>query len=415
MTNSGSVAQRPFRLAIAARHAVPYQVPLYRAAHQDPRLEEMVYLLSREGVDRVSHPAVKTGLSAWDLPLLEGYNHRFVSNWTWDEFKPVISRINPGLLWSLPRGRYDAVLMSGYDCLSSLFTIWACRLSGAKCFLRAEADLGNSGGGFLRRMKEKHLGRYLTSFDAVFYGSLANKHYWQHYGVPEEKLFFLPSSTDLPRFEALLPDKAEKRAAVRQRWQIPDEAVVMTQSAVLQERKRPLDVLQAFLEVEDQQPDAWFLVLGDGPLRAEMEALVAARNSKRVIFAGYLNQQDLADHLLASDFLVLASTYDPTPKVLHEAAALGLPAVVSSGVGTARDFVQDDLSGLVFETGDVAGLSAALGRLFGEAGLRQRLSQGALSQSQVWSPQAGVDGLVAALTYSLSGPTTTASETVTSG
>ena len=390
-------AEPVYRLAIAAQHAVPYQVPLYRALHADARVEEMVFLLSREGVDRVRHPDLATGLAAWDLPLLDGYNHAFLANWSWNEFSPVISRINPGLLTALPRGRYDAALISGYSYLSSLFGVWACRLSGTKCFLRAEADLGNPGGGFLRRFKERHLARYLRSFDAVFYSCQANRDYWRHYGVPAEKLFFLPSSTDLPRFAALLPHKAARRAEVRKRLGIPSDAVVMVQSAILQPRKRPEDVLRAFLAVEKDHPQAWFLVLGDGPLMAALRAQVGRHGSRRVVFVGYLNQQSLADHLLAADFLVLASVYDPTPKVLHEAAAVGLPALVSEGVGTAGDFIQQEINGLIVKTGAVQALSAAMAVLFARAKLRRKLSSGALAQSQIWSPQAGVEALVAAL------------------
>ena len=389
---------RPFRLAVLAYHAVPYQVPFYRALHADPRVEETVFLLSRIGVSPHFDPEMRAMIH-WDIPLLNGYNYRFLRNVTFNVRKPLVRRINPALLWAVPFGRYDGVLITGYDTVSAYLGLTAAKMSGAKVILRAEADLSNPSDSLLSRLKRRYLARMLSWYDAVMYSCRANYEYFRCYGLPAEKLFPLPSAIDNAWFLRLAEDRDAQRSVLRAHYQIPEDALVILYAGRFTDRKRPRDLVEAFARMHGSLPKAWLVMVGDGPLRSALEAMVEENGLTRVVFAGFKNASEMPSHFMMADVFALPSQYDPTPKALNEAMILGLPSIVSTGVGTAEDLVKHNVNGRVFEAGNVAALARNLEEILRDETLRLRLGHEAVATVRSWSPEAGVDGIVAALTH----------------
>ena len=111
-------------------------------------------------------------------------------------------------------------------------------------------------------------------------------------------------------------------------------------------------------------PDAELLVIGDGPARAELEALAATVAADRVHFLGSVSEP--ARPMSALDIVVLPSRGgDSMPAVLIEAGFLGLPAVTTD-VGAIADVVVDGETGRVVEPNDEAAFRSALGEMAGD-------------------------------------------------
>lgn len=90
-------------------------------------------------------------------------------------------------------------------------------------------------------------------------------------------------------------------------------------------------LLQVFAEVLKRRSDARLLLVGDGPLKATIEARTAALGiNDLVVFTGV--RQDVPNLLSAMDFLVFPSLFEGLPVVIVEAQASGLPCVVSDSV-----------------------------------------------------------------------------------
>ena len=113
----------------------------------------------------------------------------------------------------------------------------------------------------------------------------------------------------------------------------------------------------------------WRLSLvGDGPLRAAIEALAIDLGlAHRVRFVGALT--DVAPTLAAAQLFVLATRWEGFPRSILEAMRAGLP-VIASRVGGVHEAVEDGVSGLLTEPGDVAGMAAALRRMLERPVLR---------------------------------------------
>ncbi|MDH3189365.1 MAG: glycosyltransferase family 4 protein [Acidimicrobiia bacterium] len=117
--------------------------------------------------------------------------------------------------------------------------------------------------------------------------------------------------------------------------------------------KNPAAAIRAHLEMS--QP-SHFRLIGDGPLRPQLEA--GAHGSVDIVGS----VADVAPHLAWADVLVLTSLTEGLPGVALEASAAGVP-VVAFDVGGLSEIVEDGLTGLLVEAGDVAGMASALDRL----------------------------------------------------
>lgn len=122
-------------------------------------------------------------------------------------------------------------------------------------------------------------------------------------------------------------------------------------------------------------------VVGDGPLRGELEALVDRLGIReRVAFHGLRPKEEVAERMRDADAFVLASRYDNNPSVLVEALCTGLP-VVATDVGGIPELV-DERSGLLAPPRDAPGLAARLEELLAGLGRYDRRAIAAASAAR---------------------------------
>jgi len=101
-------------------------------------------------------------------------------------------------------------------------------------------------------------------------------------------------------------------------------------------------------------------VVGDGPLRAQLEVCGRQHNLSNVVFHGRLNQEQTFGHIKRSRFLVFPSEWFETfGRVAVEAFACGVP-VIASRIGAAQEIVTDGKTGLHFSPGDPNDLAAKI-------------------------------------------------------
>ena len=104
-------------------------------------------------------------------------------------------------------------------------------------------------------------------------------------------------------------------------------------------------LLQTFTLLERDQVDANLVIVGDGPLRKDVEKKFT---SKKIIFTGYLSGNELSAAYASADCFVFPSMTDTFGNVILEAHASGLPAIVSNQ-GGPQEIVLSHKSGLVVD------------------------------------------------------------------
>ncbi len=133
--------------------------------------------------------------------------------------------------------------------------------------------------------------------------------------------------------------------------------------------------LDAAASVAAEEPVARFVVVGDGPLRQDMEQHALALGiGDRVIFTGW--RQDMSKIYADLDVLVVSSINEGTPVSAIEAMAAGCP-VVATRVGGIPDLVRDGETGYLVPAGDVQALSRGILRLLEDRQTASRMAKSA--------------------------------------
>jgi glycosyltransferase involved in cell wall biosynthesis len=134
-------------------------------------------------------------------------------------------------------------------------------------------------------------------------------------------------------------------------------------------------VIQALPAVLSVVPDLYYVVVGEGDDRQRLERLaVDAGVEDRVMFAGARADAELAGYYRACDAYVMPSRSEGFGIVYLEAMSCGKP-VVAANSGGAPEVVEDGVTGLLVEYGDVPTLACSLTRLLTDRECRQRMGE----------------------------------------
>ena len=109
--------------------------------------------------------------------------------------------------------------------------------------------------------------------------------------------------------------------------------------------------IRAFQEVKKSLPKATLAIVGDGPQRTELEALVKERDIRDVSFYGRVDNQEIYSYLDRADIMVSSSSVDNMPVSVLECFNAGL-LVISSRVGGVPYMIEDGVSGLLYDFND---------------------------------------------------------------
>ncbi len=181
----------------------------------------------------------------------------------------------------------------------------------------------------------------------------------------------ISNGVDLSTFHpAISPQEA---AAVRAKLGLPLSVPIILHVGQLHTAKRPDCVIRAFAEVI-QQSDAYLLIVGDGPQKAElMDMCVKLGIADRTHFPGFISvQQGLAQIYRLSTLFVTASEIETQGIVLLEAVASGLP-IAAVRATCIPEIVHQGKNGYLAEAGDIDGLCKAMLKILGSPALARAM------------------------------------------
>lgn len=176
----------------------------------------------------------------------------------------------------------------------------------------------------------------------------------------------IPNGVDTTRYR---PDSST-RALARRELGLSSEFVWIYLGR-LDPVKDHRTAIRAFAMLLSRCDEARLLIVGDGPLRADLQQQAYSLGlSGQILFGG--RREDVAPLLNAADAMVLSSTMEGLPMVLLEGAATGLP-IVATRVGGNGEVVQQDVNGFLVPPGDPEALFEAMLRLMmqGRLGIGQ--------------------------------------------
>jgi glycosyltransferase involved in cell wall biosynthesis len=185
---------------------------------------------------------------------------------------------------------------------------------------------------------------------------------WFEAHAPARRITVIPNAAPwpLPVHEPIVAPAAICRAGRR----------VLLAVGRLSEEKGFESLLRAFFGLIKKYPEWDLVILGEGPLRRELECQVTtAQLVSRVFLPGRVG--NLTQWYERADLYVMSSRYEGFGNTLAEALVHGLPAVSFDCDTGPRDILRHEIDGLLVPPEDVASLAGALDRLMGDAALRR--------------------------------------------
>lgn len=366
MTGVSYGTKHATRIAVVVSHPIQYYSPWFSCLAGYPGLVLKVFYLWDFGVEARHDPNFGMSIK-WDIPLLDGYESEFVRNVSRDPGTQHFRGLdNPSLIGRLNDWRPDVILLFGYAYLSHVRLILSPALRRIPIILRGDShNLGRRRGlrTALGRLLRKALFRRVGAFLAV---GEANEAYFADVAMKRDQVFLAPHFVDNARFRA---DPLRVRSAARdwrRKLEIPDDALVVGFVGKLEDKKRPVDLLDAFSRLANQDEDgtarqASLLFVGAGRLEPVLRERARQAGLENVFFVSFQNQTQMPIVYAAMDFLVLPSGFGETWGLcVNEAMNLGVPAIVSDVVGCGPDLVVEGKTGWTFRSGDVTDLCRTL-------------------------------------------------------
>jgi glycosyltransferase involved in cell wall biosynthesis len=169
---------------------------------------------------------------------------------------------------------------------------------------------------------------------------------------------------------------ARRNTALRKNWGLgPDDLAVVSVGRVAAEKNLPL-TLAAFEAIRRIRPKARLVIVGDGPLRAQLE-----QRHPDHVYAGMRIGEDLAAHYASADLFLFPSLTETYGNVTLEAMASGL-GVAAYQCAAAAEVIAPGVEGLTSQPGDEAGFIASAVDLAQDDPGRQRMALAARARAE---------------------------------
>jgi glycosyltransferase involved in cell wall biosynthesis len=338
------------KVAVVTPIPTPYRDPFWNALAQRADIDLTVYYCAASKADR---PWTADWAMAYRNEVLPGRNLAPRRGGGQSVYW------NPLIRKRLREGRFDAVVVGGYNHPTLLAAIREARRRRIPFFMMNESRLDQPRRAWKRWLKERLLRRLLGSAAGGFPTGRKAADYLAHYGIPPERQALVPNAPHVVALRERAVARRARRDALRAAAGIPLSAPVAVFVGRLILKKGAHELLAA-LAHPAAPADLHLLVVGDGVERAALEQQSRDTGlAPRVHFVGFAEPADVPRYYAAADLFVLPSA-ETWGVVVLEALASGLPVLVSDQVGCHPDAVTSPAVGAVLPKGDTAAWAQAL-------------------------------------------------------
>ncbi len=343
-------------------HPIQYFAPMYKFMNEHGVATQAWYC-SDESIKGL-HDAEFGIKVKWDIPLLEGYKYRFFKNYSWkpSHANGFFGLINLGIIRALFKEPKSIIVVHGWHYFSNFFVLMLGKLAGHTICLRNDMPQKQEELKQGWKQKVKYTGLKYALFPRInyfLYIGNQNRLLYKSYSLPDKRLVFCPYAVDNGRFQLEYEKYKHSIPALKQSFGIPADDKVIIFSAKFVEKKKPLDLLKAFHQLN--KPESWLIFVGEGNLRPEMERYIQTNGLKNVILTGFVNQSEISRYYAICDVFVMCSGMGENWGLsVNEAMNFNVPLILSDLTGCADDLVIEGNNGYVFKTGDVNELTLRL-------------------------------------------------------
>lgn len=173
------------------------------------------------------------------------------------------------------------------------------------------------------------------------------------YGFRKENIIVINNMVDLDYIKSRYEEIKEDHE-----WFNKDKYRLIVANARMVPEKRYDVLIKAFEVVEKKIPEARLMIIGNGPLREQIEKMVPQPLKDKVAFMGFQNNPYY--YMYRASVFVLTSDYEGFPNVVIEALACGLPVVATNCKTGPREIIENNIEGWVVNRGNPEAVAKGL-------------------------------------------------------
>jgi glycosyltransferase involved in cell wall biosynthesis len=261
---------------------------------------------------------------------------------------------------ALSASRSDAVAIPGWSEKGALCALRWCLDEAVPAVLMSESTATDEPRVWWKELLKR---RIVALCSAALVGGQRHKDYLTDLGMPADRIFTGYDVVDNEYFARGAEEVGGRKSEVRDQLGLPENYFLASARFI---PKKNLEMLiRAYANYADLRPptsDLWSLVIvGDGPLRPELEHLISnLRTQRSVLMPGFKQYNELPIYYGLANAFVHASTSEQWGLVVNEALASGLPVLVSDRCGCAPELVREGINGFTFGPGNQSQLTSLL-------------------------------------------------------
>ena len=343
-------------LAVITTHPIQYYAPVLKLLAGRCNLK-VFYTWGEDSIKSKFDPGFGTTIE-WDIPLLDGYDHEFLTNVSRKPGSHHFKGINnPDAIQRINAFQPDAILIYGWSNQSHLKILRHFK-GKIPVWFRGDSNLIDKGTGWKILLKSLFLQWIYSHIDKAFYVGTANKTYYKRYGLKERQLVFAPHAIDNARFSE---NRQIEALDFRQDLNIQETDILVLFAGKLETKKDPEILLNAFAQLGRE--NLHLLFVGSGALEEELKSKSEALENKALIhFLPFQNQKAMPVVYQSCELFCLPSRGpgETWGLAVNEAMAAGKAVLVSDTAGCAADLVIEGKNGYLFKSGDPADLLSKL-------------------------------------------------------
>jgi glycosyltransferase involved in cell wall biosynthesis len=351
----------PVRVVLVSPEPTPYRSPLLDRVAARPEVELTVAYAARTIADR-----------GWDVApehhavFLRGVRVPGVRRLLRHDYP-----VTPGIRRVLREARPDVVVATGWSTFASQAAILWARRHGVPYLLLVSSHDDDPRSRWRRSVKNAVVpGVVRGAAGALVLGSRSRASLVAH-GAAAERIRVFANTVDVNDWIARTDELAARRDELRAALGVGPADVVVLSVARLAAEKGLTTLVRA---VAGAAAELVLVVAGEGPERARL-ATEAESTGVRLTLLGDVPWERLPEVYAAADVFALLSSSEPWGVVVNEAAAAGLPIVLSQSVGAAPDLLEDGRSGILVPSDDADAAATALTRLAADPALRAAMGR----------------------------------------
>lgn len=370
------------RLVVLTEIISPYRIPVFNALAKRPEIDLHVIFLAE----------TDSPMRQWQVYSSEiQFSYEVLQSWRRRLGKYNVL-VNRNVAEALREAHPDVILCGGYNYLASWQTLHWAKRNLVPFLLWCESTAGDRRSQHLlvERLKQS----FLRSCDGFVVPGKSALQYLQQTPDCSGDIFIAPNAVDIQLFSAQGDLARAKQGRLRGALGLPSRYFLFVGRLV--KAKGVFDLLDAYGSLSPElRAEVGLVFAGDGPLRADLEAMARSVFPGSVHFPGFIHRDELPTYYSLAECLVLPTHSDTWGMVVNEAMACGLPIICSSVAGCATDLIKNN--GRIVASGDVEQLRTAMREIASDPELRRFMVEQGRILIRNYSPESCAYGIAEAV------------------